>query len=442
MSPEELQHAFYDMLMESQFWSPSQLVAYQRGQLEQLLRHARKNVPFYKHRLDPVFTASGDIDWHRWEEIPIVTRADMAGHRDAMLALERPKGHGAAGTIASSGSTGRPIQITSNRLTALAANANRWRAHRWFELDWSGTLASRGDPRPGDDPEQGRLLGTWGPPWEEASRHGRSVMFMRSFSAERLLDYLQETNTRYLTWGAKNLHALALEAERLHRPLKIDCVLTHGQQTSAADEAVFARVWGARCLDHYSSKEGGQMAYTCPSGHGLHVNAESVLVEIVDAHGRAVPHGEEGHVVVTPFVSTAQPLIRYDQGDIARFGPPCSCGRGLPVIAGISGRTLAISRHPDGRQMAKMLTENTRAALGATFWQIAQVGPLAFEIRYVPAEWSATGDEATAVADFRRVFFTDAEVRCVRMAEIPLTAAGKYLEYVNEWARDQQQGAG
>jgi phenylacetate-CoA ligase len=442
MQPQELQHAFYEMLMESQYWSPQQLQNYQRSQLEQLLRHARKNVPFYEKRLDAVFPASGDIDWGRWEEIPIVKRSDMVEHREAMQATEHPKGHGASGTISSSGSTGRPIQITNNRLTALAANANRWRAHRWHGLDWSLTLAARGDPKPGSDPEQGRDLGPWGPPWVETSRQGRAVEYMRSFSPQRLFDYLRETETRYLSWGAKNLHAVALEAERLGVRLDIRYVLTHGQQTSPADEAVFARVWGAPCLDHYSSKEGGQMAYTCPSGHGLHVNAESLLIEIVDADGRAVPQGIEGRVVVTPFVSTAQPLIRYDQGDIARFGARCPCGRGLPVIAGISGRTLAIFRHPDGRQMAKMLTEDTRVALGATFWQIAQVGPLSFEIRYVPVDWAATGDEASAVADFRRVYFADAEVRCVRTREIPLSAAGKYLEYVNEWSRDQEQAEG
>lgn len=432
MTPEELQRAFYEMLLESQYWSPRQIQDYQRGQLEQLLRHARKNVPFYEKRLDPVFTASGDIDWDRWEDIPIVRRSDMVEHRDAMLAVERPKGHGTIGSIASSGSSGRPITITNNRLTSLAANANRWRSHRWHGLDWSATLAVRGDPQPGADPDAGRRLGHWGPGWDETARRGQVAEYMRNFSSERLLDYLQDENVRYLSWGAKNLHAVALEAERLQVPLHIDYVLTHGQQTSAADKAVFTRVWGAGCLDHYGSKEGGQLAYSCPSGQGMHINAESVLIEIVDKDGRAVPEGTEGRVVMTPFVSTAQPLIRYDQGDIAKFGAPCSCGRGLPVIAAISGRTLAIFTHPDGRQVAKMLTEDTRNHLRASFWQIAQVGPLDFEIRYVPIDQSVGGNEDAAVADFRQVYFADARVRCIRVGEIPLTAAGKYLEYVNE----------
>src|SRR5690242_8842580 len=99
MATYDLQRVFHEMLMESQFWSPGQLRDYQRTQLAQLLRHARRNVPFYEKRLDPVFTPSGDVDWDRWEELPIVTRHDMAANRDAMLAREVPKGHGAISTI-------------------------------------------------------------------------------------------------------------------------------------------------------------------------------------------------------------------------------------------------------------------------------------------------------------------------------------------------------
>ena len=177
------------------------------------------------------------------------------------------------------------------------------------------------------------------------------------------------------------------------------------------------------------------MAHACPDGHGLHVNAESVLLEIVDAEGRPSPVGHPGRVVVTPFVSTSQPLIRYDQGDIARLGPACSCGRGLPVLAAIEGRATALFTHPDGRAISRFLTNEVRAALGASYWQIAQVGPLAFEVRYVPVDWQVPPDEATAEAMFRHIFFDDAKVRFLRMIEIPLTPAGKHLEYVNEWAR-------
>lgn len=80
-----LRQRIYDMLMESQYWPPEQMLVYQRSQLAQLLRHAKATVPFYKTRLDAVFNRNGDIDWDRWHEIPIVTRADLRDRREEML---------------------------------------------------------------------------------------------------------------------------------------------------------------------------------------------------------------------------------------------------------------------------------------------------------------------------------------------------------------------
>ncbi|WP_156384607.1 phenylacetate--CoA ligase family protein [Devosia sp. Root413D1] len=431
----DLQHEFYDMLMESQYWLPETMLDYQRSQLAQLLRHARANVPFYEKRLDPVFTATGDIDWGRWEEIPIVTRHDMSAHRAAMLALEVPLGHGQSSTVASSGSTGEPVQITSNRLTFLTSNANRWRAQRWHDLDWSAAYTARIGSDARSVYPHGLTRGRWGPSWDAAAQLGQAFELHSDATMRENLEFIRRTGSRYYSTGPKTLHVLALEAERLGLELKLHYVLAQGGHMDDEDKAACRRVFGARSLELYSSKEGGPIAYPCDHGTGMHVNSESVLVEIVDEAGHAVAPGASGRVIITPFVSTAQPLIRYEQGDIARFGPPCTCGRHLPVLAAIEGRSIAIFSHPDGRQIATMLGSGARTALNCSFWQIAQVGPLQFEVRYVPRDGSVVADEASARSAFHAAFFPDAEVRFVPVREIPLTAAGKYIEYINEWAR-------
>ncbi len=432
MKPADLQRQFFDMLMESQYWSPAALVDYQRSQLAQLLRHARRHVPFYGGRLDPVFTASGDIDWDRWHEIPIVTRADMAEHREAMLARELPPGHGATGTVETSGSTGRPIRITTNRLTVIAANANRWRAHAWAGLDWSAVYTARdGDSAAAAWPD-GQHLGPWGPGWLAESTRGRAFRINREASNEQLLEFLARTGSRYVSTGPKTLHILALLALRTGATLQLDCAMTHGERLTEADRQAIRRGLGARTMETYSSKEAGQIAHPCERQSGLHVHAESALVEIVDAAGRPVPEGQSGRVIVTPFVSTAQPLIRYEQGDFARFGPPCRCGRGLPVLAGIEGRSLAIFTHPDGRQAVGMMQEAARDMLDCSLWQFAQVGPRAFEARYVPRGTRAQIDADGVREMFRRMFFADAELTLVPVDDIRPAPSGKYLEYVNE----------
>ncbi len=64
----------------------------------------------------------------------------------------------------------------------------------------------------------------------------------------------------------------------------------------------------------------------------MHVQAENVLVEIVDEAGQACAAGDVGHLVVTTLHNFASPLFRYDTGQRASLTGPCACGRTLQTI--------------------------------------------------------------------------------------------------------------
>ena len=51
-------------------------------------------------------------------------------------------------------------------------------------------------------------------------------------------------------------------------------------------------------------------------------------------------------MAITSLHNRVMPLIRYEVGDFAEVGPPCPCGRGLPVIARIMGRVRNCLRFP------------------------------------------------------------------------------------------------
>ena len=73
----QLQHEFYDRLMESQYQAPEQRRTAQIQQLEKLARHARKHVPFYEERLNVLFGTGGAFNFERWLDVPILTRHDL-----------------------------------------------------------------------------------------------------------------------------------------------------------------------------------------------------------------------------------------------------------------------------------------------------------------------------------------------------------------------------
>ncbi|MEO6394985.1 MAG: hypothetical protein ABIO40_03660 [Devosia sp.] len=436
-SPQELQKQFFEMLLESQSWPEEDLAAYQRMQLRQLLQHARANVPFYAARLEAVFKPDGDVDWDRWTDIPTLRRSDLAEHGQQLLARIFPTEHGNTTFSMTSGTTGVPIRVMSTERAHVALRANRFRAYKWHGIDWSRLSCAVFGEDPADSSwPNGKVVGSWAPPWLPADERGALIRINRLTEYEKIVEFLERKRPSYLATGPKTALAIALEADRLGADIKIEALLPQGAMVGDLEHQTMQRVFGARISTLYSSKEAGQIAHGCPDQPGLHVNAESVLVEIVDAEGRACSVGQPGRIVVTPFFNAAQPLIRYEQGDVAEWMAPCPCGRHLPRLNGLIGRSTGLFYHPDGRVRAGFLHFADRQILNCRDWQIAQTGPHEFEVRYVPANWNIEGDEVAMANRIREVYFSDAKISFKRLAELP-SRAGKTVEYVNEWTPAQ-----
>lgn len=430
--PETLLRQFYDLLMESQYWPPDRMRDYQHEQLGHLLVHARANSPFYKGRLDPVFRADGSIDFSRWREIPILKRQDLVDHRESMLASNVPPHHGEARDYQTSGSTGVPISVRANGLASLAGRAAEYRAFNWHNLDFSQILARIVDDANVARWPQGRTGGPWGPAWAYGTSAGRVAEISMFDSYEHIAQFLLEAEAQYLITGSTTAQALALEAERLGIPLRLEKLFTTGSTPTGPEREAIERVFGASLLQRYASKEANAMGHSCPTGDHFHIHSENALVEVLRDDGEPCGPGETGTVVVTPFLSTHQPMIRYEQGDLATVGAPCSCGRTLPVLERISGRLSHVFRFPDGTSTYRRLPESLRGKLQARVWQIAQVAPLRIELRYEPTDPAVTGDEAAAIAFMRTIYPAGVELEVRRVDKVPLTPAGKLIEYVYE----------
>jgi phenylacetate-CoA ligase len=170
--------------------------------------------------------------------------------------------------------------------------------------------------------------------------------------------------------------------------------------------------WNLRVVDMYSAKEAGPIALQCPLHDHYHEQSEAVLVEILDAEGRACAPGETGRVVLTSLHNFAAPLIRYEIGDLAERGPACGCGRALPVIARILGRRRNMLHYPDGSARWPSLGEAGLAAVFARApemppveqFQLVQHSTTRLEARLVVAR-PYTPAEETLLADYLRTAF-------------------------------------
>ncbi len=424
----------YEMLMESQYWPPAQMLEYQRSQLTQLLKHAKANVPFYQSRLDCVFKANGEIDWKRWNEIPIVRRQNLVDDRENMLATQLPAGHGATWDTYSSGSAGKPITVRHNLLEGWVSHGGLYRSERWHDVDWSRPFLSwQGDDNMVSNWPNGDERESWGPDWLATEQLGKAYNLNRATPQENVIEFMRRKKVPYFASRPKLVQSLALASKRAKIPVKLDVVITFGTGATEDERNDFAHILGAKTLSIYSSGEGCKMACTCETGLHYHISEELVFLEVLDGDGRPCEIGQPGRVIITPMFNTTQPLVRYETGDIAIRGQSCSCGKQLPVLQEISGRITDLFRFPDGQIVSPSLpAKDFCTNFGSKTWQLVQTGPLEVELRYVITDPDVTPNRAYAIDAIHRRIRPDLSVKFVVLSETPITPAGKFIQYKSE----------
>lgn len=100
---------------------------------------------------------------------------------------------------------------------------------------------------------------------------------------------------------------------------------------------------GLKAYDIYGLSEvmGPSVASECECQHGMHVQEDNFIIEVVDPETlQPVKDGEKGEVVFTTLTKEGLPLIRYRTRDISSIDRTrCSCGRTTARLFKISGRT-------------------------------------------------------------------------------------------------------
>jgi phenylacetate-CoA ligase len=131
-------------------------------------------------------------------------------------------------------------------------------------------------------------------------------------------------------------------------PSQLKEVRTIGETFSGGLKARCENDFALKAVDLYSAQEVGVIALQCPVSGLYHVQAESLIVEVLNDEGAPCSEGEVGRVVVTDLHNFATPIIRYEIRDYAEVGGACPCGRGLPTLKRILGRRRNMVTLPDG----------------------------------------------------------------------------------------------
>jgi phenylacetate-CoA ligase len=419
---------FRDVLAHTERLAPEKLRAYQDNLLVPLVQHARSNVPFYQDRLAPLFRGDG-VDLGRWNEVPIFTRAQAQRNTKALTAAALPPHAGPVETGETSGSTGRPLRYARNELATIATLGVTDRAFRWWELDGAKTMATivARDRKMARPPE-----GTTETGWRVGSS-GLHHMLDMSADADTRIAWLRARQPHYLTAYSFALLEVARSAQERGVHFCFDRVISTGSAISDEIRDLCQDVLGRRPIDHYGASEIGLIACECPWCGRYHVNAETTLVEILDAEGKPCPPGETGRIVLTAFYNYAMPFIRYEIGDLAIAGPKrVKCPIKLPAVTRIMGRYRNTFTLRDGRVIFPHVPSTRfREFISFEQIQIVQTDYDELEVRYVPLDAARKPDAAGLEACLRDGIDASFKVRAVAVNEIPRSASGKFEDYLS-----------
>jgi phenylacetate-CoA ligase len=334
-------------LEESQWWSPDRLRAYQLQRLQVFVSHLERRVPYYREAFARLGLRSADVRAiENLARFPLLTKADIRANVDRLKAV----GAGPLKRYNTGGSSGEPLVFYMGKDRISHDVAAKWRATRWWGVDI-------GDPE----------IVVWGSPVElgaqDRLRNLRDRLFrsellpafeMSASNLDRFVERIRKVRPAMLFGYPSSLSLIAAHAERRGTRLDdlgIRVAFVTSERLYDHQRETIGRVFGCRVANGYGGRDAGFIAHECPAG-GMHISAEDILVEIIDANGRPVAPGTAGEIVVTHLATGDFPFLRYRTGDIGVLGSsPCSCGRGLPLLAEVQGRSTDFVVAADGTLM-------------------------------------------------------------------------------------------
>lgn len=408
---------------KSQWWSGDQISDFQANRLQQLISKAYRHVPYYQqlmdeHRIRPEsITCVQDL-----RQFPFLTKQLIKHNTDALKADTDPS----LQRFNTGGSTGEPLIFYIGKERVSHDVAAKWRATRWWGVDI-------GDPE----------IVVWGSPVElgaqDRVRALRDKLLrtellpafeMSDSNLDSFVDKIRGAKPRMLFGYPSSLSLIARHAHKqgiAMDDLGIQVAFVTSERLYDDQKRDIESVFGCPTANGYGGRDAGFIAHQCPSG-SMHITAEDVIVEIIDNDGNVLPPGEAGEVVVTHLATGEFPFIRYRTGDVGMLDSlTCECGRGLPLIKEIQGRTTDFIIAQDGTVMHGLaLIYILRDIPSLKEFQIIQQSLDSILVKLVVLEGFDDDVRSLITNGFKRRLGSGVDVRLEQVENIPAEKSGKY----------------
>lgn len=414
-----------------QWWPAERLAALQLQRLRDFLQDVAVHVPYYKNLFaqtgfDPARLQSlADL-----QDLPFLTKSAIRAHSDA---LKHDQAQGLA-RFTTGGSSGEPLAFFIGNKRVSHDVAAKWRATRWWGVDI-------GDPE----------IVVWGSPIElgkqDRLKQWRDKLLrttllpafeMSEPKLDQFLTTIRRIRPRMLFGYPSALTHIARHAKKrgvTMSDLGIKVAFVTSERLYDDQRHTISEVFGCPVANGYGGRDAGFIAHECPSG-GMHLTADDLVVEIVNDAGQVQPPGVAGEIVVTHMATSDFPFIRYRTGDIGVLGmAPCACGRSLPLLQSIEGRSTDFVVAADGTVLHGLcLIYILRDLLGIKAFKVIQESSKLTRVLLVKDEDFPLDGVAKIINGFKQRLGAEVDVVVDLVDTIPAEKSGKFNYIVSHVA--------
>lgn len=415
---------YHNFVMENQYWDSNQIEKYQNERLQEIIKHSFNNVKYYNDLFNEYGLKPSDFkDKRDLKKLPILRKETINADFNSFLAKDynkyKPIDRYTGGT------TGAAFHLY-NDMNSWAVNwATKMRTFSWgdytFGKDRLAVMAG------------GSLL-----PTKKMSPKGMLWRYINNYYSmpitqmtdELLATYIQEIikqKIKHLRGYPSAIYTLALYMKEQGIVVPLKSIFTTAEMLHPHQRLLIEERFQCKCFDQYGCADGMAGASECDHHKGLHINIETSLMEIVDSNGNEVGDNEEGEIVLTSFNDKAMPLIRYTPGDYAiRSNEKCTCGRNLPMIKKIIGRTSDLINLSNGIKLNGLSIPFEAWSDKIERFQIIQTHEDAVEVVLIKKEGFSNNDEKQVLEMMKFNCGKGINVSIKYVDSIPLPKSGKY----------------
>lgn len=406
--------SFYKSILESQYYTQKELEELINNNFRKLLKYTVANVPFYKEMLGEELDLRNIDSISQLNKLPIMRKEDVRKHFKKLTSKEMDKKKYSVDFT--SGSTGTSINIVKFKDSTDKALAFYWRYNEWAGLGFGDRIVF--------------LTGMTFTDSKRIFKYDHNKLFLSAFHITK--DNLKIFSNLIQDFKPAALRgypsAIMLLTKYMRKngiiPPKLKVIILTAECLLDEYRKEISSYWNCRIQNIYGQAENVVSIGECEKGN-LHISSEFGYMELVDKEGKSVAPGTPGKIIGTGFTNFAMPFIRYDTRDVAVLSTEsCSCGRSLPVVKSIEGRSEDIIVTPDGRMVGR-LDAAFKYSGGIELSQILQDDPGSITVKIVRGENYNSGDVDRLEIELRKRLGYKIKISYNFVDNIERTALGK-----------------